>query len=148
MDFKWDKNIFGEKAPEVEKVIEQSIAYATKNKATELEEKFNNEKSEYEAKLKAFQDKILNLELDTVDDTNKKVVIALLKNNNNIDEIKQNYPHLFKQNIISAEEVLNNNQINFTDEEQRILEKEKANLPLSNEEKIIWSKAIIKSQNT
>lgn len=148
MEFKWDKSVFGEVAPEVEKVIEQSMAYATKNKATELESKFETTKKELEDKLKSYQEKVLNMELNTVDESNKKVVMALLKDTNNIDEIKETYPHLFKQNVISAEDVLNKTQMEFTDEEARVLEKEKSMQPLTDEEKVIWSRAIIKSQNT
>lgn len=144
MGFNYDKSIFGDKANDVEKVINDAIKYASKVKAEELETSFLERETKLKESINGLTKKVIDAEIKDLDEGSKKIVQKLLKTES-LDDIRKEMPHLFKESTFSVDDALNTQTGVLTADEKQVLAKEKAGKLLTQEEILTYHTAILKT---
>lgn len=144
MGFNYDKNIFGDKANDVETVINDAIKYGSKVKAEELEKSFLDRETKLKESINGLKQKVIDAEIKDLDEGSKKIVQKLLKTES-LDDIRKEMPHLFKESTFSVDDALNTQTGVLTADEKQILAKEKAGKLLTQEEILTYHTAILKT---
>lgn len=144
MGFNYDKSIFGDKANDVETVINDAIKYGSKVKAEELEKSFIDRETKLKESINGLTKKVIDAEIKDLDEGSKKIVQKLLKTES-LDDIRKEMPHLFKESTFSVDDALNTQTGVLTADEKQVLAKEKAGKLLTQEEILTYHTAILKT---
>lgn len=144
MGFNYDKSIFGDKANDVETVINDAIKYGSKVKAEELEKSFIDRETKLKESINGLKQKVIDAEIKDLDEGSKKIVQKLLKTES-LDDIRKEMPHLFKESTFSVDDALNTQTGVLTADEKQVLAKEKAGKILTQEEILTYHTAILKT---
>lgn len=144
--FNFDKETFGDKLPEVEKLVEQAMSYATKKTATEKETFFAENTKKLQEQLQEKENQIKGVYLNSVPEENKKLVETLM-GSSDIETIKTDYPHLFKTLPLADIGGVLENITNLIDDEDRaILSKIADNQQLTKEEMTKYASILLKQE--